>query len=142
MVLFLLFSLINIYIFWNGWSTSQYLDLSFKPCKVLPQPFSIMGINQFLHIEITDCSQSGEESLALYQSINRGGSRSRGALPPPRIEMTCGFLIQLYKICCLFDIYSRQFTLCFCLVNVFSPKGRVHTPPPFWDDMRLTYAIP
>ena len=35
------------------------------------------------------------------------------APPPPPLEMTCGFLIQLFKICCSFDMYSEQFTLCY-----------------------------
>ena len=70
------FSLLNIYIFWNGWSTSQYLDLPFKPCIVFP--FINLDVNQFLYIKIRDCSQYSEESLALYQSINQSTGANLG----------------------------------------------------------------
>ena len=52
-------------------------------------------------------------------TINYRGGLGRGCrgahpLPPPP-EMTCGFLIQLFKICCSSEMYSEQFTLYYCL---------------------------
>ena len=127
MVLFLLFSLLNIYIFWNSWSTSLYLDLPFKPCMVFPfinLTFQLWISTSFYILKL-DCSQYSEESLALYQSISlREGCRG---CPPPPVKMTCGFLTQLYKICCSFDMYSRQFTLCYCPVNVYVTSQLHHS---------------
>ena len=41
--------------------------------------------------------------------------------------MTCDFLIQLYNICWSFDLYSRQFTLCYCPVNVYVTSQLRHS---------------
>ena len=88
-----------------------------------------MDVNQFLHIRIRDCSQYSEDSLALYQSINQQGrikGKGVGGAHPP-LKMTCDFLIQLYNICCSFDLYSRQFTLCYCPVNVYVTSQLRHS---------------
>ena len=57
--------------------------------------------------------------------LPRGRSRGRVQGVPPPPEMTCCFLIQLPVIysaknyTVLFDMYSQQFTLYYCLVKSF-----------------------